>query len=593
VTGEELALLGRTAAHLRPAQVAHRARLRAQRTALHRWPQAGQWLLAGPLHGGPDPARAPGWPPEFTPLDGTALTVTAPPHWPTLAQLQAGRIQLLGVTRPLGRDGRPGAAWSGPGRLLADWRQAGAPQLWRFHLHYWDWAWGLATERDRGAAREQFARLWRSWRAACDFGQGDAWRPYPAALRAWSWCGLYRDLVAGTALAAEFRRDLAAHAAFLRRHLESDVGGNHLVKNLKALAGLGVFLADEALLRRAVRLLAGQLAVQVLPDGGHFECAPAYHCQVLADLIDVSGLLSASGCVPPPALTGAIARMRRWLGVVLLPDGGVPLLNDGYPVPGALAAALRPVPPPGRPLLALADTGLIRAAVGDWHLLADAGPPCPDELPAHAHADTLGCVLYAGGAPLLVETGTSTYAAGPARAYERSTAAHNTVQIDGADSTEVWGAFRAGRRARVRGPVVRVAGGRVIAHAAHDGYRFLPGRPRHRRRWSLGRDGLEVTDEVTGGGRHAVVVRWHLASGSEARLTPGGATVATAAGHFAMAVSAAQPFRIDMEAAPAAVGFLRTTTIPVLTCRLDAALPVRLTTSWRRASDDSPARRPG
>ena len=85
-------------------------------------------------------------------------------------------------------------------------------------------------------------------------------------------------------------------------------------------------------------------------------------------------------------------------------------------------------------------------------MLADVGLPCPRELPAHAHADSLGCVAYVDGAPLLVDTGTSGYAPGPARDRERSTAAHNTVELDGTDSTEVWGAFRAGRRARVHGP---------------------------------------------------------------------------------------------------------------------------------------------
>ena len=74
------------------------------------------------------------------------------------------------------------------------------------------------------------------------------------------------------------------HAGFLRRHLEFDVGGNHLIKNLKALAGLAVLFGDERTLDRTLNLLSRQLAVQVLPDGGHFERAPAYHCQVLADL---------------------------------------------------------------------------------------------------------------------------------------------------------------------------------------------------------------------------------------------------------------------------------------------------------------------
>jgi uncharacterized heparinase superfamily protein len=464
-----------------------------------------------------------------------------------------------------------------------DWQQASAPQLWRFHLHYWDWAWGLAAAEDRGAARAVFARLWRSWQASCGFGRGDAWLPYPTALRAWSWCGLHRDLVAGTELEQDFLREMAAHAGFLRRHLESDVGGNHLIKDLKALAGLGVFLRDERLLTRALARLTSQLAVQLLPDGGHYERAPAYHCQVLADLIDVAELVSATGHAPAPELTLAIVRMRRWLGEVLTPDGVVPLLNDGYPVPAALVAELRPGPAPDTRLLTLPDTGLVRVAAGGWHLIADVGAACPDELPAHAHADTLGCLVHVDGAPLLVDTGTSTYEAGSVRSYERSTAAHNTAELDGADSTEVWGAFRAGRRARVRGVVTRDDAGRMTVEAAHNGYRRLPGRPVHRRQWSLTSDGLQVNDEVTGGRRHSAAVRWHLAPGSAVELHEDGAVVTTAAGDFQVAVGASDAYRLNVEPAMIATGFLRRTVAPVLTCRVDSALPVRITTGWRRA----------
>jgi len=75
MTAEELALLGRTAVHLQPSQVAHRARLRAQRAALRRWPELGQRLLAGAR-----PVSAGGWPTSFTPLDAIA-----PERWPGLA----------------------------------------------------------------------------------------------------------------------------------------------------------------------------------------------------------------------------------------------------------------------------------------------------------------------------------------------------------------------------------------------------------------------------------------------------------------------------------------------------------------------------
>jgi uncharacterized heparinase superfamily protein len=556
VTGAELARLGRTVAHLRPGQVAHRARLRAQQAALRRFPEAGRRVLSGP-----GPAAAVGWPGAFCPVDART-----PGRWPGLAELRAGKIRLLGVARELG-DG---------------WEHADAPRLWRFHLHYWDWAWGLAADPDRLAARTAFARLWRSWHASAGLDHTDAWHPYPAALRAWSWCGLYRDLAAGGDIEPGYVAALATHTGFLRRHLEYDVGGNHLIKGLKALAGLAVFFADERLLRLAMRRLTGQLARQVLADGGHYERAPAYHCQVLADLVDVADLLRAAGRAPAAELTGAVDRMRRWLGAVLTPDGRVPLLNDGYPVDRELIAALRPGEAREVPLLVLPDTGLVRAVVGGWHLLADVGPPCPPSLPAHAHADTFGSLVHVDGVPLLIDTGTSTYEPGPVRRYERSTTAHSTVQLDGADSTEVWGVFRAGRRARVSGLSARADSAGLSFDATHDGFRRLPGGPRHRRRWSLTEGRLRVDDLIAGRGRHEIVIRWQLAADCAVRIDGGAALVTGPAGTFRVAVEATDPVRLTAETRQVAAGFGSTADAPVLTCRMEASIPAWASTIWTR-----------
>jgi uncharacterized heparinase superfamily protein len=557
MTGTDLARLSRTVAHLRPGQVARRAQLRAQQAALHRFPEAGRRILSGPC-----PAGAPGWPGTFRPVDART-----PGRWPDLAELRAGKITLLGRARELG-DG---------------WEHPDAPRLWRFHLHYWDWAWGLAADPDRLVARAAFARLWRSWSASAGFSHPDAWHPYPAALRAWSWCALHREFAAGGDIEPDFTAALAAHAGFLRHHLEYDVGGNHLIKGLKALAGLAVFFADERLLRLALRRLTGQLARQVLADGGHYERAPAYHCQVLADLIDVADLLRAAGRPPAAELTGAVDRMRRWLGAVLTPDGRVPLLNDGYPVDDELIAALRPGPAPEAPLLVLPDTGLVRAEADGWHLLADVGPPCPSSLPAHAHADTFGCLLYVDGVPVLIDTGTSTYEPGLVRGYERSTAAHSTVQLDGTDSTEVWGVFRAGRRARVSGLSARIGSAGVSFDAAHDGFRWLPGRPCHRRRWSLTDAGLRVDDLISGQRQHEIVIRWQLAAGSAVRIYGGTALVTGPAGAFQVAAEATDQVLLTSEIRPVAAGFGSTADAPVLTCRIQASLPAWASTVWARA----------
>ena len=186
-----------------------------------------------------------------------------------------------------------------------------------------------------------------------------------------------------------------------------------------------------------------------------------------------------------PEMTAAIRRMRGWLGSVIAPDGEVPLLNDGYPVGARCWPRCGPAACGPGPLLTLPDTGLVRATAGGWHLLADVGAPCPDELPAHAHADTFSCLVHVDGCRCSWTPARRPTRPGPTRSYERSTAAHNTVEVDGADSTEVWGAFRAARRARVRGVAARSEPDGVTIEAAHDGFRRLRGQPVHRRRWSL------------------------------------------------------------------------------------------------------------
>lgn len=550
--------MARTVSHLPPRQIAHRIRLRSQRVVLHRWPAPAERLLKGPRIG-----ATTGWPASFGPVDAGT-----PQLWPDYDMMQRGEIELLGVRRKLGEP--------------MDWQQRSAPQLWRYHLHYWDWAWGLMACDDRVAARALFARLWRSWGAATPYGYGDAWSPYVVSVRAWSMCGVHSGLVAGSDLQGHYVDRLSAQAGFLRRHLELDVGGNHVVKNLKALIGLGVFFGDDALITSALRRLVRQLRVQVLGDGGHFERAPAYHCQVLGDLIDIAGLLHAAGLPSAGQLDGAIGRMRDFLGNVLTPDGTVPLLNDGYPVAPAFLAALQPGQAPSVPVARAPDSGLVRATCGGWWLLADVGAPCPDELPAHAHADTFGFLLYVDGRPLLIDTATSTYEAGATRARERSTAAHNTVQIDGRDSTEVWAAFRAGRRARVSKVTVSESAGEIMVSAEHDGYRVLRGRPVHKRGWSLTPAGLSVVDTVTGGGVHEVVIRWHLAPGSKLDVGRSGATVSAESGRLVFSVAGSG--RLSVEEQPVAQGYRHTMQASVLVYRARGELPVRITSTWRRTS---------
>jgi hypothetical protein len=139
----------------------------------------------------------------------------------------------------------------------------------------------------------------------------------------------------------------------------------------------------------------------------------------------------------------------------------------------------------------------------DWPLWLAfrCGPPAPDFLPAHAHADAHWFQLWGRGRPVLVDAGTFTYEAGADRDWFRSTCAHSTVRVDGRDQFRLWGAFRSGRLPKVS---LRYARERAVEASV-----VLPGRVRHLRRIERAADAAEVFvhDQLEGKGRHRVESR--------------------------------------------------------------------------------------
>jgi uncharacterized heparinase superfamily protein len=199
--------------------------------------------------------------------------------------------------------------------------------------------------------------------------------------------------------------------------------------------------------------------------------------------------------------------MLHWLRVMSHPDGDIAFFNDAAlgiaPDHRALAAygdvlGLVDHAGPLGDIEALPESGYLRLAAGPAVLIADAAPIGPDYVPGHAHADTLSFELSLEGRRVLVNGGTSTYDDREQRRRERGTAMHNTVEVDGLDSSEAWAAFRVARRARPFGVRWGRDGETLWLEAAHDGYRRLPGRVSHHRRWELLESRLLVMDRLEG-----------------------------------------------------------------------------------------------
>jgi len=401
-----------------------------------------------------------------------------------------------------------------------DWNRADWPKLWLYNLHYFD-----DLNADGAQARSDWQRaLLARWIAENPPAGGNGWEPYPTSLRIANWI---KWALSGNAPAGDMAHSLAVQARWLRRRLERHLLGNHLFANAKALAFAGAFFDGpeaDAWRAQGLALLRRELAEQVLPDGGHFERSPMYHALILEDLLDLIQLaLRWPGAVAPAqaaAWRQAAARMLHWLAAMTHPDDEIALFNDAAfgiaPGPAALAdyaaalgvAAVSPALTfPGATLLA--DCGYARLEKGPAVLIADVGEIGPDYLPGHAHADTLSFELSLFGRRVVVNSGTSEYGLGPERLRQRGTAAHSTLQVDGADSSEVWSGFRVARRARPQDLRLAAQDEALALSCAHDGYRRLPGRPLHRREWRLGAQALRVTDAIEGGFGEAVA-RFHL-----------------------------------------------------------------------------------
>src|SRR5262249_42063939 len=302
-------------------------------------------------------------------------------------------------------------------------------------------------------------------------------------------------------------------AQFLFSNLELDVRGNHLLENIRALvwAGLAFNGAEPGhWFRRGMRLLEREVNEQVLSDGGHFERAPGYHVIVFRDLLEIALWLERNADGPPEWLNHALRRMGHYLRNIITPLGTVPLLKDttwdGFFSPLELlntcavylndqtlktsdqlgfyagllfgsgpAKSFREWPIEGRQSIDFPASRhyVVRDDAAGDYLVFDAGKPCPDYLPAHAHADSLSYELSVANQRIIVDSGVYEYTAGPWRDYFRSTRAHTTVEVEHENQSEVWSSFRVGSRARPGPSYWQSEDNLVLMQGEHDGYRRL------------------------------------------------------------------------------------------------------------------------
>lgn len=406
------------------------------------------------------------------------------------------------------------------------WDNQALPKLWQYNLHYFDYLWALEWPHAKAVVLD-----WINHHKIQKDHIG--WEPYPTALRLMNWC---------TFFFAEHRKHTQADGDFIRnlwqsifiqtewltKHLETHLLGNHLFENGAALALAGsCFSGSKAInwFKLGKGILANQLPEQILPDGLHYERSGMYHSRLIYVLCL---LLNTQNAELRHLISDPLKKMLRSLKHIVHPDTNISLFNDSafgiYNHPEQLICystrllgdiSVAPNHWWGGAavgLFALPDAGYYGARTEDGsYVICDAGPIGPDYIPGHAHADIFSFELSIKGHRVIVDSGVHDYEIGPTRDYCRSTKAHNTVQINGQDQCEMWGAFRVARRGRPHSIQWLPTEYGFQLGAWHDGYKRLKGRPIHHRQFNWHKSGgLSINDTITASCSQSAASRLHL-----------------------------------------------------------------------------------
>jgi uncharacterized heparinase superfamily protein len=408
--------------------------------------------------------------------------------------------------------------------LDKNWNSPLATKLWLYNLHY-------QNDLNAIGAKYRFdlcSRLVDGWISGNPAIHGNGWEPYCISLRVVNWIKWFSSLDQKMRKQA-WIDSLVIQVDILEQQLEYHILGNHLFANAKALVFAGCFFDGDRgdyWLNKGLNLLDKEIAEQFLPDGGHFELSPMYHAALLWDLADLVNLAHVTGL---DLMTKRVDEWRvrfsaglTWLKLMTHPDQEISFFNDSAL---GIAPTLQNLEDYAKFLgissvnksksSQIASVLLDTSGYGiiDWpqnhRLIMDVAKLGPDYQPGHAHADTLSCELSLFGHRVFVNSGTSTYEMTTERYRQRSTAAHNTMEIDSQNSSEVWAGFRVARRAKPLKVCMKNLDGNVVLTGKHDGYRRLSRNLFHTRTWIASDYMLQVVDEVEGKFKLANV-SWHL-----------------------------------------------------------------------------------
>ncbi len=423
---------------------------------------------------------------------------------------------------------------------------------------------------------EIFARHLESWMEQNPPGIGINWfSSLEIAFRTMSWIWAFHFFKESKSLSPKIFQKALKFLYLKGRHIEKYISAfyspnTHLTGEALGLYYLGTqfpfFKRAENWRKTGEEILFAELDRQILDDGVYFEQTTWYQRYTADFYTHFLILKTLQDDKTPAELQNKIAeKLQKQLDFLMhitRPDGTTPLIGDDdggkmlplgntrcddfrptlaagailfergdfkfvaggaaeeivwlFGLEGMLAFETLPAHKPRQNSSAFVQGGYFVMRDGwensDNYLLVDAGPLGALK-GGHGHADALSIELAAGGRTLLVDSGTYTYHEPvELRHYFRSTAAHNTLTIDGNSSSEQGGKFSWLTKAETTLQSWISKERFDFFSASHDGYeRFIENPARHSRDiLFLKNDYWIMRDFVETGGEHDYTLNFHF-----------------------------------------------------------------------------------
>ncbi|MBV9580880.1 MAG: alginate lyase family protein [Chloroflexi bacterium] len=423
-----------------------------------------------------------------------------------------------------------------------------------------------ALDADSRYAAE-FARELDAWLQDNPWPYGVNWsRSMEVAVRAvnWMWAAaLFAEAPEFTPmLRRRFLKAMVQHGNQILNNLEyTDNNGNHYLSNGVGLLFVGVLFAElapaAAWRKKGAEIVWGEIQRQVHPDGVDFEQGIGYHGLVTEFWYSCVLLCERNAIAVPAHVRPRLQRMFDFMLAYTRPDGTFPQIGDNddgrlagiddEPVGshcrhlavggvlfdrddlfGAAGDAIETVAwlcgpraldqsrsTPTPVSQAFPDGGFYLMRSADTSMVVDAAEVGMRGIGGHGHADVLAFDLWAAGAGVLVDSGTYTYSADAVlRQALRGTAAHNSLCVDGQDSSRLgtgrW-LWLIENDARPCDVTWQSDTESDVFVGSHTGYRRLPEAVTHTRgiHFDKTRCIWRIDDAVEGAGVHLVEVFFH------------------------------------------------------------------------------------